>query len=73
MVKPHRKNTPIFQSNDEFSLLRPETVESLFVLWRITHREKYRAWAWDLFSAIERSARNAKGHYRYDPLILTFR
>merc|ERR1712070_600968 len=26
------------------NLLRPETVESLFYLWRFTHDPKYRAW-----------------------------
>lgn len=28
-------------------LMRPETVESYFVLWRTTHDSKYREWAWD--------------------------
>lgn len=28
-------------------LMRPETVESYFVLWRATHDNKYREWAWD--------------------------
>jgi endoplasmic reticulum Man9GlcNAc2 1,2-alpha-mannosidase len=30
------------KTTDSHSLLRPETVESLFVLWRITRDEKYR-------------------------------
>ena len=28
-------------------IMRPETVESYFVLWRATHDNKYREWAWD--------------------------
>ena len=28
-------------------LMRPEVVESYFVLWRVTHDNKYREWAWD--------------------------
>ena len=28
-------------------LMRPETVESYFVLWRAKHDSKYREWAWD--------------------------
>ncbi|EWC47234.1 hypothetical protein DRE_03353 [Drechslerella stenobrocha 248] len=32
--------------------LRPEVVESYFYGWRITGQEKYRAWAWDAFTAI---------------------
>mmetsp|Transcript_115093 Transcript_115093/g.245908 ORF Transcript_115093/g.245908 Transcript_115093/m.245908 type:complete len:629 (-) Transcript_115093:16-1902(-) len=42
---------------DAFSLLRPETVESLFVLFRITGDERYRRWGWDIFQAIERHAK----------------
>jgi len=47
----------LISRNDAFSLLRPETVESLFVLWRVTHNEKYRKWSWDIYSGLERSAR----------------
>ena len=35
-------------SNDKMYLLRPETVESYFYLWRITHDPKYREWGWDM-------------------------
>jgi len=52
--------------NDEFSLLRPETVESLFVLWRVTHKPVYRNWAWDIYSSIERSAKNKEGYSSMD-------
>eukprot|EP01114_Cavostelium_apophysatum_P016209 TRINITY_DN4558_c0_g1_i2.p1 TRINITY_DN4558_c0_g1~~TRINITY_DN4558_c0_g1_i2.p1 ORF type:complete len:765 (+),score=229.99 TRINITY_DN4558_c0_g1_i2:105-2399(+) len=34
-------------------LLRPETVESLFVLYRTTQNETYREWGWKIFEAIE--------------------
>jgi hypothetical protein len=33
------------------SLLRPETVESLFYMWRYTHDERYRRWGWQIFEA----------------------
>ena len=33
-------------------LLRPETLESLFVLYRRTADPKYRKWAWDIFQVI---------------------
>uniref|UniRef100_A0A1A9X3F2 alpha-1,2-Mannosidase n=1 Tax=Glossina brevipalpis TaxID=37001 RepID=A0A1A9X3F2_9MUSC len=42
-------------------LLRPETVESLFYLWRITHDEKYREWAWDIVLALEEYCRTPYG------------
>jgi mannosyl-oligosaccharide alpha-1,2-mannosidase len=35
-------------------LLRPETVESLFVLYRLTGDQKYRDWGWEIFLAIEK-------------------
>lgn len=28
-------------------ILRPEVVESYFVMWRLTHDQKYRDWGWD--------------------------
>ena len=45
------------------SLLRPETVESLFIMWRRTGEQRYREWGWDIFEAIERHARVAGGGY----------
>ena len=35
-------------------LLRPETVESVFVAWRVTGDERYRDAAWRIFTAIQR-------------------
>lgn len=36
---------------DAHNLQRPETVESLFVMWRITEDSKYREWGWKIFQA----------------------
>lgn len=33
--------------NEKYYILRPETIESYFVLWRITRDPKYREWGWD--------------------------
>jgi len=41
-------------SNDVHNLQRPESVESLFYMWRITGEEKYREWGWEMFEAFER-------------------
>ncbi|KKY19521.1 putative mannosyl-oligosaccharidealpha-mannosidase [Phaeomoniella chlamydospora] len=35
--------------NDVHNLQRPETVESLLYMWRITGDEIYRQWGWDMF------------------------
>ena len=36
---------------DSHNLQRPETVESLFYMWRITGDEKYREWGWEMFKS----------------------
>jgi len=43
------------------SLLRPETVESLFLLWQLTGSQEYRDAGWALFAAMEAHARVASG------------
>lgn len=30
-----------------YYILRPETVESYFIMWRLTHEQKYRDWGWE--------------------------
>lgn len=37
------------KGGDAHNLQRPETVESLFYMWRITGEEKYREWGWEMF------------------------
>jgi len=37
--------------NDRHNLQRPETVESLFYMWRITGDVKYREWGWHMFES----------------------
>ena len=39
------------------SLLRPETVESLFVMWRVTGDPLYREWGWKIFESFRTFAR----------------
>ncbi|KAK9240397.1 glycoside hydrolase [Lipomyces kononenkoae] len=46
---------------DAHNLQRPETVESLFVMWRITKDPIYREWGWDIFEAFKKNARLADG------------
>ncbi|KAI9845697.1 MAG: mannosyl-oligosaccharide alpha-1,2-mannosidase [Thelocarpon superellum] len=41
----------VIKPNDEHNLQRPETVESLFYMWRITGEEQYRQWGWEMFKA----------------------
>jgi len=47
---PHDVNS--IPSNGKHSFLRPETVESLFYLYRLTGKNKYRKWGKKIFDAI---------------------
>jgi hypothetical protein len=44
-------------------MLRPETVESLFLSWRLTGDVRYRNYAWGIFSSIEKHCRVASGGF----------
>ena len=47
---------------DRYYILRPEVIESYFYLWRMTHEEKYRDWAWDAVEALEKFCRTENGY-----------
>ncbi|KAI5670883.1 hypothetical protein M9H77_11247 [Catharanthus roseus] len=53
----------IIKPADRHNLLRPETVESLFILYRITEDPKYREWGRDIFEAFEKHTRIDSGGY----------
>lgn len=42
-------------------ILRPETVESFFILHQLTKDEKYVEWGWEVFNAIERHCKTEVG------------
>lgn len=44
-------------------LLRPETIETYFYMWRLTKDPIYREWAWDAFNAIEKTCKVESGGY----------
>lgn len=41
----------VIKPQDSHNLQRPETVESLFYMWRITGDDMYRRWGWEMFEA----------------------
>ena len=47
---------------DSYYILRPETVESYFYMWRMTKNQKYRDWAWDFVQALEEHCRSTYGY-----------
>jgi mannosyl-oligosaccharide alpha-1,2-mannosidase len=48
---------------DAHSLLRPETVEALFVMYRTTRDERYRLIRWEIFQSIMTHARIPSGGF----------
>ncbi|KAF8880626.1 glycoside hydrolase, partial [Infundibulicybe gibba] len=60
-IKNSRKGGP--SSYDARYMLRPETVESLFIAWRLTGDIHYRQYAWSIFSSIEKHCRLPGGGY----------
>lgn len=48
---------------DSHNLLRPETVESLFILSRVTGNTTYMEWGWQIFRAFEMYTKYEDGGY----------
>lgn len=63
MASPPASGDVHINADAAHSLLRPETAESLFVLWRVTHDPLYREWGWRIFQAIQIHARVVWGGY----------
>ena len=45
------------------NIQRPETVESLFVLYRVTRDPVYREWGWEILQAFKRHSKVETGGY----------
>ncbi|KAJ4962716.1 hypothetical protein NE237_022655 [Protea cynaroides] len=45
-----------------WNILRPETVESLFYMWRLTGNKTYQEWGWNIFQAFEKNSRIESGY-----------
>lgn len=45
-----------------WNIMRPETVESLFYLWRLTGNKTYQEWGWNIFEAFEKNSRLESGY-----------
>lgn len=48
------------------NILRPEVIESIFYMWRLTGNQKYRDWGWEMFEAFERYTRVLGGYTGID-------
>ncbi|CAD5126115.1 DgyrCDS14288 [Dimorphilus gyrociliatus] len=56
----------IVKPADTHNLQRPETVESLMYLYRITGDAKYREWGWKIFEAFEKYTKVENGYSSID-------
>ena len=65
------KSTDCSLLQDSHNLLRPETVESLFVLHQITGDPQYQEWGWHIFRAFEKFSRVSTGGYTNLDSVLT--
>ncbi|RZB55448.1 Mannosyl-oligosaccharide 1,2-alpha-mannosidase MNS1 [Glycine soja] len=45
-----------------WNIQRPETIESLFYLWRFTGNKTYQEWGWNIFQAFENNSRIETGY-----------
>ncbi|XP_070582176.1 endoplasmic reticulum mannosyl-oligosaccharide 1,2-alpha-mannosidase-like [Ptychodera flava] len=59
----HGREDITVKSADTHNLLRPETIESLFYLYRVTLDNRYREWGWSIFQAFERYTKIEGGGY----------
>lgn len=49
-----------FRTGEAYYLLRPETVESIFYMWRLTKNQKYRNYQWKIFQHIKKHCKSAE-------------
>eukprot|EP00457_Paulinella_chromatophora_P003271 gb/GEZN01003278.1/.p1 GENE.gb/GEZN01003278.1/~~gb/GEZN01003278.1/.p1 ORF type:complete len:678 (+),score=69.99 gb/GEZN01003278.1/:24-2057(+) len=54
---------PTVQGGDASYHLRPEVVESIFIMYRVTRQEKYREWGWRIFQSLKKCCRLDTGGY----------
>ena len=49
------------QHNEKYYILRPEVVETYFVMWRLTKDPKYRQWGWEAVQALKKNCQVENG------------
>ncbi|KAI1882500.1 hypothetical protein AGOR_G00251400 [Albula goreensis] len=62
-VQPRNGRDVEVKPADRHNLLRPETVESLFYLYRFTQDRKYQDWGWEIFQSFNKYTRVPTGGY----------
>ncbi|XP_069791897.1 endoplasmic reticulum mannosyl-oligosaccharide 1,2-alpha-mannosidase-like isoform X2 [Narcine bancroftii] len=62
-LSPHNAKDVEVKPADRHNLLRPETVESLFYMYRLTQDKKYQDWGWEIFQNFNKYTRVDTGGY----------
>ncbi|XP_075993874.1 endoplasmic reticulum mannosyl-oligosaccharide 1,2-alpha-mannosidase [Genypterus blacodes] len=62
-LQPGDNSDLIVKPADRHNLLRPETVESLFYMFRFTKDTKYRDWGWDILQSFNKYTKVSGGGY----------
>ena len=60
-----------WNADTRFFRLRPETIESIFYMWRITHDQKYRDWGYNIMKSIQKYCRVEYGYSGIDDVTRT--
>jgi mannosyl-oligosaccharide alpha-1,2-mannosidase len=50
------------KQNERYYILRPETFEAYFIMWRLTHDQKYRDWGWEAIQALDKHCKVEGGY-----------
>ncbi|GAN06720.1 glycoside hydrolase family 47 protein [Mucor ambiguus] len=61
-LPPVKKRPDSLFFGDKRYILRPETVESLFILYRITGDQKYQEYGWEIYQAIEKHCKTKSAY-----------
>ncbi|GAA5813991.1 hypothetical protein MFLAVUS_007481 [Mucor flavus] len=61
-LPPVKKRPESLYFDDKRYLLRPETVESLFILYRMTGDQKYQEYGWEIYESIEKWCRTKSAY-----------
>lgn len=56
-----RKNAMAQTRGEKYYILRPEVVETYFVMWRLTKDPKYRQWGWEAVKALKANCQVENG------------
>ncbi|KAM8873454.1 endoplasmic reticulum mannosyl-oligosaccharide 1,2-alpha-mannosidase [Synchiropus picturatus] len=62
-LQPGDAKDIIVKPADRHNLLRPETVESLFYMYRFTNDSKYRDWGWEILQNFNKYTKVSDGGY----------